>query len=210
MLVEAKADVNAKNNSYDPPPPLARLKMGAQVLFYSGRFNSLVLVVDTLRSIRLPIMVTSRLVDCSWRRNLTLTRKPTGTTPPLLARLKMGAQVLFYSGRFNSLVLVVETLRSIILPLEVTSRLVDCSWKRKLTLTQKTTSTTPPLHARLKKGAHVLFYSGRFNSLVLVVESLRSMSLPVEVTSRLVDCSWKRKLTLTQKTSCTTPPYLRA
>ena len=52
---------------------------------------------------------------------------------PLHARLKMGAQVLFYSGRFNSLVLVVETLRSIILPEEITSRLVDCSWRRKLT-----------------------------------------------------------------------------
>ena len=107
-------------------------------------------------------------------RKLTLTQKTTSTTPPLLARLKMGAQVLFYFGRFNSLVLVVESLRSIVLPLEVTSRLVDCSWKRKLTLTQKTSSTTPPLFARLKMGAQVLFYSGRFNSLVLVVEGLRS------------------------------------
>ncbi len=49
MLLEAKADVNAKNNMYDPPLH-ARLKMGAQVLFYFGRFNSLVLVVDGLRS----------------------------------------------------------------------------------------------------------------------------------------------------------------
>ena len=65
-------------------------------------------------------------------------------SPPLLERLKMGAQVLFFFGRFNSLVLVVDTLRSICLPLEVTSRPVDCSWKRKLTLTQKTTCTTPP------------------------------------------------------------------
>jgi hypothetical protein len=88
------------------------LKMGAQVLFYSGRFNSLVLVVNTLRSIGLPKKVTSRLVDFSWKRKLTLTQKTTGTTPPLLARLKMGAHVLFYSGRFNSLVLVVDTLRS--------------------------------------------------------------------------------------------------
>ncbi len=112
MLVEAKADVNAKDNKYDPPPLLERLKMGAQVLFYSGRFNSLVLVVDGLRSICLPNEVTSRLVDCSWRRNLTLTQKTSCTTPPLLARLKMGAHVLFYSGRFNSLVLVVEGLRS--------------------------------------------------------------------------------------------------
>ncbi len=37
-------------------------------------------------------------------------------------------------------------------------------------------------------GAHVSFYSGRFNSLVLVVESLRSIGLPKKVTSRLVDC----------------------
>ncbi len=52
--MEAKADVNAKDDEYDPPL-LARLKMGAQVLFYSGRFNSLVLVVETLRSIGLPL-----------------------------------------------------------------------------------------------------------------------------------------------------------
>ena len=95
---------------------IVRLKMGAQVLFCVGRFNSLVLVVEALRSIGLPVEVTSRLVDCSWKRKLTLTQKPTSTTPPLLARLKMGAQVLFYSGRFNSLVLVVEGLRSICLP----------------------------------------------------------------------------------------------
>jgi hypothetical protein len=175
-------------------------------LFYSGRFNSLVLVVDPLRSIGLPLEVTSRLVDCSWKRNLTLTQKTASTTPPLLERLKMGAQVLFYFKRFNSLVLVVETLRSIGLPNEVTSRLVDFSWKRKLTLTQKTTCTTPPLLERLKMGAHVSFYSGRFNSLVLVVDGLRSIGLPLEVTSRLVDCSWKRNLTLTQKPTSTTPP----
>ena len=102
---------------------------------------------------------------------------------------------MFYFGRFNSLVLVVEGLRSIGLPLEVTSRLVDFSWKRKLTLTQKPTSTTPPLLARLKMGAHVLFYFGRFNSLVLVVETLRSISLPVEGTLRLADCLWRRNLT---------------
>ena len=36
--------VNAKSILYDPPL-LARLKMGAQVLFYFGRFNSLILVV---------------------------------------------------------------------------------------------------------------------------------------------------------------------
>jgi hypothetical protein len=71
LLVEAKADVNAKNESYDPPPPHARLKMGAQVLIYFGRFNSLVLVVETLRSIALPKEATSRFVDCSWRRKLT-------------------------------------------------------------------------------------------------------------------------------------------
>ena len=132
LLVEAKADVNAKDDWYNPSPH-ARLKMGAQVLFYLGRFNSLVLVVEPLRSIGLPVEVTSRLVDCSWRRKLTLTQKTTCTTAPLHARLKMGAQVLFYFGRFNSLVLVVETLRSICLPLKVTSRFVDCSWRRKLT-----------------------------------------------------------------------------
>ena len=121
-------------------------------MFCFGRFNSLVLVVEGLRSIRLPVEVTSRLVDCSWKRNLTLTQKTTGTTPPLLERLKMGAQVFFYFGRFNSLVLVVESLRSIGLPLEVTSRLVDCSWRRKLTLTQKTTSTTPPPTCALENG----------------------------------------------------------
>ena len=70
MLVEAKADVNAKGNEYDPPP-LARLKMGAQVLFYFGRFNSLGLVVEGLRFITLPEKDMSRLVDCSWRRKLT-------------------------------------------------------------------------------------------------------------------------------------------
>ena len=77
--------VNAKDYRYDPPPapspspilkdfppsPHARLKMGAQVLFYFGRFNSLVLVVEGLRSIILPKEVTSRLVDFSWRRKLT-------------------------------------------------------------------------------------------------------------------------------------------
>ncbi len=68
--MEAKADVNGKNYLYDPPL-LARLKMGAQVLFYFGRFNSIVLVVDALRSISLPLEVTSRLVDFSWRRKLT-------------------------------------------------------------------------------------------------------------------------------------------
>ena len=68
--------------------------------------------MDTLRSIRLPVEVTSRLVDCSWRRNLTLTQKTTSPTPPRLARLKMGAQGLIYFGRFNSLVLVVEGIRS--------------------------------------------------------------------------------------------------
>ena len=129
--MEAKADVNAKDGLYDPPPTCA--KMGAQVLFCFGRFNSLVLVVESLRSMSLPLEVTSRLVDCSWRRKLTFTQKTKGTTPPLLSRLKMGAQVSFYFGRFNSLVLVVETLRSICLPLEVTSRFVDCSWRRKLT-----------------------------------------------------------------------------
>ncbi len=61
---------------YDPPPPPspplhARLKMGAQVLLYFGRFNSLVLVVETVRSIGLPHGVTLKLVDFSWRRNLT-------------------------------------------------------------------------------------------------------------------------------------------
>ena len=71
LLVEAKSDVNAKCNRYDPPSLLARLKMGAQVLFYFGRFNSLVLVVESLRSIILPLEVTSRLVDCLWRRKLT-------------------------------------------------------------------------------------------------------------------------------------------
>ena len=70
LLVEAKADVNAKSKVYDPPLN-ARLKMGAQVLFYFGRFNSLVLVVESFRSIILPLEVTSRLVDCLWRRNLT-------------------------------------------------------------------------------------------------------------------------------------------
>ena len=59
--MEAKADVNAKGYEYDPP--YARLKMGAQVLFYFGRFNSLVLAVDGLRSMSLPKKVTSRLVD---------------------------------------------------------------------------------------------------------------------------------------------------
>ena len=131
--MEAKADVNAKSNVYDPSPLLARLKLGALVLFYLGLFNSLVLVVDPLRSISLPIMVTSRLVDCSWKRKLTLTQKTTGTTPPLLARLKMGAQVLFCFGRFNSLVLVVDTLRSMSLPKKVALRVLDCSWTRKLT-----------------------------------------------------------------------------
>ncbi len=63
--------VNAKNDEYDPPPLLARLKMGAQVLFYFGRFKSLVLVVESLHSMSLPMAVTSRLVDCSWRRKLT-------------------------------------------------------------------------------------------------------------------------------------------
>ena len=58
LLVEAKADVNAKNNQYDLPLH-ARLTMGAQVLFYSGRFNSLVLLVETLRSICLPLEVIS-------------------------------------------------------------------------------------------------------------------------------------------------------
>ena len=66
LLVEAKADVNAKDRRYDLPLH-ARLKMGARVLFYFGLFNSLVLVVEALRSICLPEKVTSRLVDFSWR-----------------------------------------------------------------------------------------------------------------------------------------------
>ena len=70
MLMEAKADVNAKDGRLDPPLH-ARLKMGAQVLFYFGRFNSLVLVVNGLRSMGLPKEATSRFVDCSWRRKLT-------------------------------------------------------------------------------------------------------------------------------------------
>ena len=55
----------------------------------------------------------------------------------------------------------------------------------------------PPLHARLKMGAQGLLYFRRFNSLVLVlvVEGLRSIGLPKEVTSRFVDFSWRRKLT---------------
>ena len=82
--MEAKADVNAKGNEYDPLL-LERFKMGAQVLFHFGRFNSLVLVVGPLRSIFLPVEVTSRLVDCSWRRKLTLTQRTTSTTPPYLS-----------------------------------------------------------------------------------------------------------------------------
>ncbi len=80
--MEAKADVNAKDMHYDLPLH-ARLKMWAQGLLYFRRFNSLVLVVETLRSIGLPMEVipppmdvvpmevTSRFVDCSWRRKLT-------------------------------------------------------------------------------------------------------------------------------------------
>ncbi len=70
MLLEAKADVNAKADEYDPPPTCA-LEMRAQALLYFGRFNSLVLVVEGLRFIGLPFLVTLRLVDCSWRRKLT-------------------------------------------------------------------------------------------------------------------------------------------
>ena len=75
ILADAEC-VNAKDGLYElpllPPPPLhARLKMGAQVLFYFGRFNSLVLVVNLFRSIVLPEKATSRSVDCSWRLNLT-------------------------------------------------------------------------------------------------------------------------------------------
>jgi hypothetical protein len=62
--------VNAKNNEYDIPLH-ARLKMGAQVLFYFGRFKSLVLVVDSLLSILPLVFIASRFVDCSWRRKLT-------------------------------------------------------------------------------------------------------------------------------------------
>jgi hypothetical protein len=69
VLADAKC-VNAKDWLYDLPLH-ARLKMGAQVLFCFRRFNSLVLVVDCFRSIILPKEVTSRLVDCSWRRKLT-------------------------------------------------------------------------------------------------------------------------------------------
>ena len=68
--MEVKADVNAKDKEYDPPLH-ARLRMSAQVLFYFERFNSLVLVVETLRSISLPVEGTLRLADCLWRRNLT-------------------------------------------------------------------------------------------------------------------------------------------
>ncbi len=73
FLVEAKAEVNAKSDMYDPPPPPlhARLKMGAQGLLRFRRFNSLVLVVESLRSMSLPKEVTSRFVDFSWRRKLT-------------------------------------------------------------------------------------------------------------------------------------------
>ncbi len=56
--MEAKADVNAKDGRHDLPLH-ARLNMGAQVLFYFGRFNSLVLVVETLLSMCLPEEVTS-------------------------------------------------------------------------------------------------------------------------------------------------------
>ncbi len=71
LLVEAKADVNAKGFEEYDHPLHARLKMGAQVLFYFGHFNSLVLAVNGLRSIGLPMKVTSRLVDFWWRRKLT-------------------------------------------------------------------------------------------------------------------------------------------
>ncbi len=61
LLVWAKADVNAEDGQYDPPLN-ARLKMGAQVLFYFGRFqgfNSVVLLVDSLRSLGLHLNVTT-------------------------------------------------------------------------------------------------------------------------------------------------------
>jgi hypothetical protein len=62
LLVEAKADVNARNSWYDP----------LRVCYVSDvRFNSLVLVGDGLRSIGLPEKVTSSFVDFSWRRKLT-------------------------------------------------------------------------------------------------------------------------------------------
>ena len=69
VLADAKC-VNKTEWPYDPPLH-ERLKMGALVSFYFGRFNSLVLVVETLRSISLPVEGTLRLADCLWRRNLT-------------------------------------------------------------------------------------------------------------------------------------------
>jgi hypothetical protein len=68
VLADAKC-VNKDKSGHDPLH--ARLKMAAQVLLYFGRFNSLSLAVDGLRSFGLLQMATSRFVDCLWRRKLT-------------------------------------------------------------------------------------------------------------------------------------------
>jgi hypothetical protein len=88
--VEAKADVNAKGSGYDPPL-LARLKMGAQVLFYFGRFNFLVLVVEGLRS-NMPSLRTKatllRICAASVRASHMIRRALPHAPPAICKRLE--------------------------------------------------------------------------------------------------------------------------
>ena len=110
-----------------PPPPPAhspRVPQAAAAARVAGKDS----MCDAARKGDVSLVGDHILAD-----DQSVNTKDSGYDPPLHARLKMGAQVLFRFGRFNSLVLVVDPLRSICLPLEVTSRLVDCSWKRKLT-----------------------------------------------------------------------------
>jgi hypothetical protein len=103
-------------------------------------------------------------------------RERLAVRPPLLTRLKMATQLLFFR-RFNSRVRVVDFLRSISPLVKATSRLVDFSSKRKLMCMQKTNSTTP--HARALENVGAVYSSscfafGRFVSHILAADGLRS------------------------------------